>query len=110
MYINYILLKCEGMYIKLLKVSDVTKIFKMILTKVIILTGFKILLKKKSKGLSRKRECLRFIFYHLINICQDNKIQWHILRSATVLKACFAVRLHVSDLSDQTTQLGRIGE
>ena len=64
MFINYILLKYEEGYIKLFAV---TKIFKMILTKVIILASPKILPLRKSKGLSRKRESFKFTFYHLIN-------------------------------------------
>lgn len=46
MCINYILLKCEEIYIKL-----VTEIFKMVLPKIIILTGLEILPLKKVKAL-----------------------------------------------------------
>lgn len=60
---NYIFLKCEEIYIKL-----VTEIFKMVLPKIIILTGLEILPLKKVKALVEKREnfkkfCLFIISY-----------------------------------------------
>lgn len=51
----------------------------------------------------------RMIFF-VRNFPQGYQVQWHILRSAIVVKAGLTLRPHVSDLSGQNTQLGRTGE